>query len=76
MADVPRDTRSLQSALSDIGLLFSRNGSIGNLLVLGLAFGISVALYFGRRNIAPGRHGATRARRSRPAGRRFSGRGG
>ncbi len=53
MADVPRDTRSLQSALSDIGLLFSRNGSIGNLLVLGLAFGISVALYFGRRNIAP-----------------------
>ena len=53
MADVPRDTRSLQSALSDIGLLFSRNGSIGNLLFLGLAFGISIALYFGRRNIAP-----------------------
>lgn len=53
MADIPRDTRSLQSAFSDIGLLFSRNGSIGNLLVLGLAFGISVALYFGRRNIAP-----------------------
>ncbi|MCJ2055835.1 DUF3772 domain-containing protein [Methylobacterium sp. J-048] len=53
MADVPRDTRSLQSAVSDIGLLFSRNGSIGNLLFLGLAFGISIALYFGRRNIAP-----------------------
>ncbi|MDP4003877.1 DUF3772 domain-containing protein [Methylobacterium sp. NEAU K] len=53
MADVPRDTRSLQSAVSDIGLLFSRNGSIGNLLFLGLAFGVSIALYFGRRNIAP-----------------------
>ena len=53
MADVPRDTRSLQGALSDIVLLFSRNGSLGNLLLLGLAFGISVALYFGRRNIAP-----------------------
>jgi len=53
MADVPRDTRALQSAVSDIGLLFSRNGSLGNLLFLGLAFGISVALYFGRRNIAP-----------------------
>ncbi|MCJ2072049.1 DUF3772 domain-containing protein [Methylobacterium sp. J-030] len=53
MADIPRDTRALQSALSDIGLLFSRNGSLANLLFLGLAFGISVALYFGRRNIAP-----------------------
>ncbi|MBE7249362.1 MAG: DUF3772 domain-containing protein, partial [Actinomycetospora chiangmaiensis] len=48
MGDIPRDTRALQSAVSDIGLLFSRNGSIGNLLLLGLAFGISVALYFGR----------------------------
>lgn len=53
MADVPRDSRSLQGALSDIGLLFSRNGSLPNLLFLGLAFGVSVALYFGRRNIAP-----------------------
>ncbi|MCJ2107311.1 DUF3772 domain-containing protein [Methylobacterium sp. E-041] len=52
-ADVPRDIRSLQSALSDILLLFSRNGTLGNLLMLGLAFGVSVALYFGRRNIAP-----------------------
>ncbi|GJE58601.1 hypothetical protein MPOCJGCO_0683 [Methylobacterium trifolii] len=52
-ADIPRDTRSLQSALSDILLLFSRNGTLWNLLFLGLAFGISVALYFGRRNIAP-----------------------
>ncbi|WP_375465857.1 DUF3772 domain-containing protein [uncultured Methylobacterium sp.] len=52
-ADVPRDTRSLQGALSDIVLLFSRNGTLGNLLLLGLAFGVSVALYFGRRNIAP-----------------------
>ncbi|MBE7248045.1 MAG: DUF3772 domain-containing protein, partial [Actinomycetospora chiangmaiensis] len=53
MADIPRDTRSLQSAVEDIGVLFGRNGSIGNLLMLGLAFGVSVALYFGRRNIAP-----------------------
>ncbi|MDP4021657.1 DUF3772 domain-containing protein [Methylobacterium sp. NEAU 140] len=52
-ADVPRDTRSLQSALADIGLLYSRNGNLGNMLFLGLAFGVSVALYFGRRNIAP-----------------------
>ncbi|WP_375456340.1 DUF3772 domain-containing protein [uncultured Methylobacterium sp.] len=52
-ADIPRDTRSLQGALSDIVLLFSRNGTAGNLLLLGLAFGISIALYFGRRNIAP-----------------------
>ena len=54
MADVPRDTRALQSAVSDIGLLFSRNGSLTNLLLLGLAFGISIALYFGRRNSPPG----------------------
>lgn len=53
VADFPRDMRSLQSAVTDIGVLFSRNGSLGNLLLLGLAFGISVALYFGRRNIAP-----------------------
>ncbi|KAB1074929.1 mechanosensitive ion channel family protein [Methylobacterium planeticum] len=52
-ADMPRDLKALQSALSDIGLLFGRNGTVGNLLLLGLAFGISVALYFGRRNIAP-----------------------
>ena len=51
--DVPRDMRALQSALSDIMLLFSRNGTLGNLLLLGIAFGVSFALYFGRRNIAP-----------------------
>jgi potassium efflux system protein len=52
-ADMPRDLKALQSALSDILLLYGRNGGIGNLLLLGLAFGVSVALYFGRRNIAP-----------------------
>ena len=52
-ADLPRDMRSLQAAVSGIGFLFSRNGSLANLLVLGLAFGVSIALYFGRRNIAP-----------------------
>ncbi|GJD81427.1 hypothetical protein NBEOAGPD_4675 [Methylobacterium gregans] len=61
-ADIPRDTRSLQGALSDIGLLFSRNGTVWNLLLLGLAFGVSAALYLGRRNIAPklGRRDAAR----------------
>ena len=68
-ADLPRDTRSLQSALSDIGLLFGRNGTIWNLLLLGLAFGVSVALYLGRRNIAPrlGRRDATDTTPSRRA---------
>jgi len=50
---MPRDLRALQSALSDILLLFGRNGTLPNLLLLGIAFGVSVALYFGRRNIAP-----------------------
>ncbi len=61
-ADIPRDTRSLQSALADIGLLFTRNGTVWNLLLLGLAFGVSAALYLGRRNIAPklGRRDAAR----------------
>ncbi|MCK2054314.1 mechanosensitive ion channel family protein [Methylobacterium sp. 37f] len=52
-ADVPRDLRALQSAVEDTVALFARNGTIGNLLLLGVAFGISIALYFGRRNIAP-----------------------
>ncbi|GJE54767.1 MULTISPECIES: DUF3772 domain-containing protein [Methylobacterium] len=52
-ADLPRDLNSLQAALEDIVTLFARNGSLWNLLVLGIAFGISFALYFGRRNIAP-----------------------
>ncbi|GJE26096.1 DUF3772 domain-containing protein [Methylobacterium organophilum] len=51
--DVPRDLRGLQSAFEDIAYLFSRNGTIWNLLLLGLAFGVSIALYIGRRNIAP-----------------------
>jgi len=52
-ADIPRDLRALQSAVEDTAALFPRNGTIGNLLLLGIAFGISIALYFGRRNIAP-----------------------
>lgn len=52
-ADIPRDIRALQSAVEDTADLFARNGTIGNLLLLGIAFGISIALYFGRRNIAP-----------------------
>ncbi|PXW55022.1 DUF3772 domain-containing protein [Methylobacterium sp. B4] len=52
-ADIPRDVSSLQTGLEDTVSLFRRNGSLWNLLVLGLAFGLSFALYFGRRNIAP-----------------------
>lgn len=52
-ADLPRDMRSIQNAVSDTAELFNRNGTIGNLALLGIAFGISIALYFGRRNIAP-----------------------
>ncbi|WP_336485270.1 DUF3772 domain-containing protein [Methylobacterium nigriterrae] len=66
-ADMPRDLRALQSALSDIVLLFNRNGTLANLLLLGLAFGVSAALYFGRRNIAPrlGRRDASKVDPSR-----------
>ncbi|MFG5121218.1 DUF3772 domain-containing protein [Methylorubrum sp. POS3] len=52
-ADIPRDITSLKSGLDDTLTLFRRNGTLWNLLVLGLAFGLSFALYFGRRNIAP-----------------------
>ncbi|KAB7782583.1 DUF3772 domain-containing protein [Methylorubrum populi] len=52
-ADIPRDLSSLRSGFDDTVSLFRRNGSLWNLLVLGLAFGLSFALYFGRRNIAP-----------------------
>lgn len=52
-ADLPREFNSLKFALQDIANQFERNGSLWNLLVLGVAFGISFALYFGRRNIAP-----------------------
>ncbi|CAO4148743.1 hypothetical protein LPLAFNJD_LOCUS2777 [Methylorubrum aminovorans] len=52
-ADIPRDISSLKSGFDDTVSLFRRNGSLWNLLILGLALGLSVALYFGRRNIAP-----------------------
>lgn len=52
-ADIPRDLRALQNVVADTADLFARNGTLGNLLFLGIAFGISIALYFGRRNIAP-----------------------
>ncbi|MGU3540271.1 DUF3772 domain-containing protein [Methylobacterium sp. A54F] len=67
MEDLPRDGRALQSALSDIGLLFQRNGTLLNLILLGVAFGVSIALYFGRRNIAPrlGRRDLARVEPSR-----------
>ena len=52
-ADIPRDLRAMQSAVAEFSDLFTRNGTLPNLLLLGIAFGISAALYFGRRNIAP-----------------------
>ena len=52
-ADLPRDLVSLKGAFDDIARQFVRNGSLWNLLVLGVALGVSFALYFGRRNIAP-----------------------
>jgi small-conductance mechanosensitive channel len=68
-ADIPRDLRALQSAVEDTAALFGRNGTIGNLLLLGIAFGISIALYFGRRNIAP-RLGRRDAKAVAPSQRR------
>jgi small-conductance mechanosensitive channel len=52
-ADIPRDLRALQSTVAEFPDLFTRHGTLPNLLLLGVAFGISAALYFGRRNIAP-----------------------
>ena len=52
-ADIPRDISSLKSGFDETVSLFRRNGSLRNLLILGLALGLSFALYFGRRNIAP-----------------------
>ena len=52
-ADVPRDLQSIKNAFEDIARLSMRNGSLWNLTLLGIAFGISFALYVGRRNIAP-----------------------
>ena len=43
-ADIPRDLRPRQSAGEGTGALFARNGTIGKLLLLGSAFGISIAL--------------------------------
>lgn len=51
--DLPRDVGALKTAFDETVTLFGRNGNLWNLLVLGIAFGISIALYFGRRNIAP-----------------------
>ncbi|MBX9933316.1 MAG: DUF3772 domain-containing protein [Methylobacterium sp.] len=66
-ADLPRDFKALQSALSDFFDLYARNGTLPNLLFVGIALGISAALYFGRRNIAPrfGRQSGTIADLSR-----------
>ncbi|GJE70649.1 DUF3772 domain-containing protein [Methylorubrum podarium] len=52
-ADIPRDISSLKSGFDDTVAMVRRNGSLWNLLILGLALGLSFALYFGRRNIAP-----------------------
>lgn len=52
-SDMPREVNALGFAFDDIATQFSRKGTLWNLLVLGVALGISFALYFGRKNIAP-----------------------
>ena len=52
-ADLPRDLRAIRFALDDAVSRFASNATGPRLLILGLALGVSLALYFGRRNIAP-----------------------
>jgi potassium-dependent mechanosensitive channel len=52
-ADVPRDLRAIRFAFDDAVSRFGSNATGPRLAILGLALGVSLALYFGRRNIAP-----------------------
>ena len=51
--DLPRDLRALRYAFDDAVSRFGAGATGPRLAVLALALGISLALYFGRRNIAP-----------------------
>jgi potassium efflux system protein len=50
---IPRELRALRIVLSDAFDQVRRNASLGVLLLLGLAVGVAIALYVGRRSIAP-----------------------
>jgi small-conductance mechanosensitive channel len=50
---IPQELRAQRIALSDTLEQVQRNASLGVLLLLGLAVGVAVALYIGRRSIAP-----------------------
>ncbi len=50
---VPRELRALGIVLDDALEQLQRNTSLGVLLLLGLAIGAAIALYVGRRSIAP-----------------------
>ncbi|SFU60619.1 Small-conductance mechanosensitive channel [Methylobacterium sp. 174MFSha1.1] len=51
--DLSRDLRALKSSLDDSVSQVQRRGTALNLFLLALAIGVSVALYVGRRHIAP-----------------------
>ncbi|MEH3146056.1 MAG: DUF3772 domain-containing protein [Methylobacterium frigidaeris] len=53
VANLPRDLRSLQVSADEAVSQIRRNGTALRLLVVALAIGVSVALYIGRRHIAP-----------------------
>jgi small-conductance mechanosensitive channel len=50
---IPRELRAQQITFTDTLGQMQRNTSLGVLLILGLAIGVAVALYAGRRSIAP-----------------------
>jgi potassium efflux system protein len=50
---IPRELKAQQIVLSDALEQARRNATLGVLLLLGLAIGVAVALYVGRRSIAP-----------------------
>jgi potassium efflux system protein len=50
---IPRELRAQRIVLSDAFDQLRRNTSLGVLLLLGLAVGVAIALYAGRRSIAP-----------------------
>ncbi len=52
-SDYSRDLRALKSSLDDSVTQVQRRGTVFTLFLLALAIGVSVALYVGRRHIAP-----------------------
>ncbi|HZH53812.1 MAG TPA: DUF3772 domain-containing protein [Microvirga sp.] len=50
---IPRELRAQRTTFSDTVDQLQRNTTLGVLLILGLAIGIAIALYVGRRSLAP-----------------------